>query len=401
MPSTLLPRTGIKSPSNGQDPWYADMAFTLQRLDDAFPVWVSNSTGVAGDDNGSVLNADYGVVKAAGGGVLFVRPGVHKHAVDLLWDSNLVSVIGPGSGICTFQAVGTAKIIARPSVFTVTQGPRFAGFTVKGDPSFPAGAKGIYSGDIVGSDWDDIVFSGFAGTNSIELHLDNVVGWTEQNRFRRVRFENGTVNVRCSHSAGSSNSFARNHWDIDLNPNGGQIGFQTTNDALLYGQTGHFDGNSAGNGAVFVDVAGGSISGHIDMDFESSGTGTVGVRESGGVFLCNGIRNYAGTMAEDVGGGVDLLNLPGGLRIKELLANSRQGAAALVAGAVTVNTSAVKAGSAGQRIHLTRQLGAGTRGFLEIGTRTPGVSFVINSLAAAGGLAADTSVVAWRIDESY
>lgn len=360
--------------------------------------------GVAND--GPALAQAYLDAVAQGGGTVIIPSGIYKFTANLNWTSNKVSVVGAGSSCVTLQTTGTAKIIARPSPMTVTQGPKFSGFTVLGDATAPVNATGIYSGDITASEWDDIVIKGFKGAGSIGLHLDNATNWTELNRFRRIRCDDNTIGIKCTRSGGTaSNSFARNMWDVHFNLYASQIGFQATDNALLYGQKGTFDGNALGNGAVFLDFLGtSSMSGHIDMDFEqTSGTGAIGVREFNPKFqfVCNGIRNYAQTMAEDQGGGVDLLNLPGGLRVREGVANSRMGASTLVAGTVTVNTTATKDAAGGQRIYLTRQLGGGTRGELEIGTRVAGTSFVIKAVDAAGTTVADTSVVAWMIVDRF
>jgi hypothetical protein len=69
--------------------------------------------------------------------------------------------------------------------------------------------------------------------------------------------------------------------------------------------------------------------------------------------------------------------------------NAKMGTSVLVAGTVTVATTAVTANS---RIYLTPQITGGTAGFLNIGTITAGTSFVIHSSNAA-----DTSTVAWLI----
>jgi len=71
--------------------------------------------------------------------------------------------------------------------------------------------------------------------------------------------------------------------------------------------------------------------------------------------------------------------------------NATMGSATLVAGTVTVSTTAVNANS---RIFLTSQVDGGTPGFLRVSSRTAGTSFVITS-----GSATDTSTVAWIIIE--
>lgn len=79
-----------------------------------------------------------------------------------------------------------------------------------------------------------------------------------------------------------------------------------------------------------------------------------------------------------------------GLKIKEG-SNARMGAATLVAGTVTVNTTAVTANS---RIMLCGQNSSGTHGELTISARVAGTSFTITSSNAA-----DTRSVAWLIFE--
>lgn len=79
-----------------------------------------------------------------------------------------------------------------------------------------------------------------------------------------------------------------------------------------------------------------------------------------------------------------------GLRVKEG-SNARMGTATLVAGTVTVNTTAVTANS---RIFLTAQTSGAAPGALRISARTAGTSFTITSTNAG-----DTSAVAWVIIE--
>lgn len=84
-------------------------------------------------------------------------------------------------------------------------------------------------------------------------------------------------------------------------------------------------------------------------------------------------------------------------------ANAATGTATLVAGTVTVSTTAVTANS---KISLTRAsvgaTGAAATGNLVVGTVTAGTSFVINSVQAADATAlqaTDVSTVNWVIDE--
>ena len=91
------------------------------------------------------------------------------------------------------------------------------------------------------------------------------------------------------------------------------------------------------------------------------------------------------------GGDLVLATAGAGVRIKEGGGAARMGAATLVAGTVTVNTTAVTANS---RILLSGQNSSGTAGELTISARTPGISFTITSSSGT-----DTRSVAWLIVE--
>lgn len=98
-----------------------------------------------------------------------------------------------------------------------------------------------------------------------------------------------------------------------------------------------------------------------------------------------------GTFSEDVvsTSGNLVTQLPGkGLRIKEGT-NAKMGRAVLVAGTVTVSTTAVSGTS---EIFLTNRITGGGIGSLSVGTVTAGTSFVINSTNLL-----DTSTVCWLI----
>lgn len=92
----------------------------------------------------------------------------------------------------------------------------------------------------------------------------------------------------------------------------------------------------------------------------------------------------------DVRGMVAVGTAGAGFAVKEG-ANAKMGTAVLVAGTVTVSTTAVTASS---RIFLTHQNNSGTPGFLSVTAKTASTSFIITSSNAA-----DTSTVAWIIFE--
>lgn len=80
-----------------------------------------------------------------------------------------------------------------------------------------------------------------------------------------------------------------------------------------------------------------------------------------------------------------------GLQVTEGGAGAKMGTATLVAGTVTVNTTAVTANS---RIFLTAQTSGAAPGALRISARSAGTSFAITSTSGT-----DTSAVAWFIIE--
>jgi len=128
----------------------------------------------------------------------------------------------------------------------------------------------------------------------------------------------------------------------------------------------------------------------IEFQTAASGRGTI---SAAGLWT---IGTAAGTQAHVVNGSLEVssdlkVTTAGkGLFVKEG-SNAKMGVSTLVAGTVTVATTAVTASS---RIFLTSQSDGGTPGFQRITTRTALTSFVITSSNGA-----DTSVIAWMIVE--
>jgi hypothetical protein len=108
----------------------------------------------------------------------------------------------------------------------------------------------------------------------------------------------------------------------------------------------------------------------------------------------NFYRSAADTLTTDdtftSGANIKMTAAGGGLYVKEGT-NATMGAATLVAGTVTVNTTKVTANS---RIFLSGQNSNGTHGEVTVSARTAGTSFTITSSNAA-----DTRSVAWMIVE--
>lgn len=128
---------------------------------------------------------------------------------------------------------------------------------------------------------------------------------------------------------------------------------------------------------------------NADMNLQ---TGSARLYQEGGTGH-TGVNTNAPSAEWDVAGDIQVKTAGKGYKIAEG-ANATMGQATLVAGTVTVNTTAVTANS---RIILTRAVGGGTRGYLEVGTITAATSFVINSTDGAGAAVADTSTINWII----
>ncbi|HYH48872.1 MAG TPA: hypothetical protein VEG38_04920 [Acidimicrobiia bacterium] len=245
----VIPPVGSAGPA-----YAAAVNDALAKINSDLPWRVSRSVGNGMVDNTAALEDDYGELASAGGGVLFLPPGVHNHG-ELTWDSNVVSVLGPGSGVCALQAIDDAPINIRPSPITVVQGPKFGGFTVQGDPSLPTGTAGIKTGDIIGAEWDDIVIQGFAGLGSTGLWIDNINLFTERNVFGRVWLNNNKESLRLSHTGGDeqpTNSFGYNRFlDLRINVWDGQTAIVAEDDINLYSSILNLVCNVDGAGTVY------------------------------------------------------------------------------------------------------------------------------------------------------
>jgi hypothetical protein len=253
--------------------------------------------------NGPALNDAYAAAVAAGGGVLWLRPGTYTYSSNLVWDNWLVSIQGAGSDAVTLQAVGTAKIVVEQAVFNVQQGPKFSGFTVRADPSAPAGAIGIHGIDVCQIGWDDIVIEHFTGSGSIGLCLENDGFWTERNNFSRVHVNNCSIGVKCiGGGTAELSSFGFNRWtDLRINLWAGQIGFQVTQGAYVYNNTFNILCNIMDNG-VIIDIKEPTstptaiVKSHMILTAEQTmGTGAVGVRVANGCYFST--SGYRSTLA--------------------------------------------------------------------------------------------------------
>jgi hypothetical protein len=101
-------------------------------------------------------------------------------------------------------------------------------------------------------------------------------------------------------------------------------------------------------------------------------------------------RTAAGVLSATTNTSIAVGSAGQGYQVKEGT-NAKMGTATLVAGTVTVSTTAVTANS---RIFLTAQSTGGTPGALRVSARSAGTSFTITSTSST-----DTSLVAWFIVE--
>ncbi len=124
------------------------------------------------------------------------------------------------------------------------------------------------------------------------------------------------------------------------------------------------------------------------ISFQVNGSSTDAMRLSSGGNLNVGGGNVDATDKLEVTGNLALITAGNKIKITTGT-NASVGSSVLVAGTVTVSTTAVTASS---KIFITRGITGGTVGELSIGTITAGTSFVINSVSSS-----ETSTVNWWI----
>ncbi|MFC8491794.1 hypothetical protein ACFUJU_13525 [Streptomyces sp. NPDC057235] len=183
---------------------------------------------------------------------------------------------------------------------------------------------------------------------------------------------------------------------------GGTFGLESRA-TVLESRASTLEGSVAGK----IDKTGGTLAGTFTNNVTATTVTAYGGGVAGDLFdrwrtLGNGTQQLGpGTATRDTSWGRQgvaqigtadsdvVIGLAGkGLRIKEGT-GAKMGVATLVAGTVTVPTTAVAATS---RILLTTQTPGGTPGWLHVSARTAGTNFTILSSSAA-----DTSVIAWLI----
>lgn len=170
-------------------------------------------------------------------------------------------------------------------------------------------------------------------------------------------------------------------------------------DFVIFGET----GNTSGTARIYASLASGNttgdayyvaqISGGVKWSsgLDNSDSDSFKISNGDGVGVADAISITNSTLNVSVVAGNLAVSTAGkGLQIKEG-SNAKMGVATLVAGTVTVNTTAVTANS---RIFLTHQNNSGTPGFVSVTAKTASTSFTITSASAT-----DTSDIAWIIVE--
>ena len=308
----VLDQLGLVIPAVGSaGPLYAHgINDALAKINRDLPWRVSRSVGDDTTNNTSALEDDYGALHDAGGGILFLKPGIHRRG-NLTWDSNLVSVVGPGSALCKLRAVANTTLdIGLPTpLTTVEQGPTFGGFGVIADAAAPINTVGIKLGDLTTAELFDIVWAGFSGANNIGCLVDTA-HQTELIHLRRLRSSDNKVGIKFTNSDPANNSLARWIIDLHLHVKAGQIGWQMRDEVIMYGERLHVVGNMDGAGTFFDIGAGtdncGINGGHWEVACEqTSGSGGVpySIGLNGYGFAESGFARFEGLGAGVVAGG--------------------------------------------------------------------------------------------------
>ncbi|HLJ88723.1 MAG TPA: hypothetical protein VKZ53_18030, partial [Candidatus Angelobacter sp.] len=146
--------------------------------------------------------------------LVLVPPGNFNFSTTIEITSPGISLVGAGSFATTLNYIGSGDAIRwQMAPFTTEQAGRISGFTIGGT----SGAQnGIHSGSIVGAQFDDLHVTGFTGTRSAGILLENAntegsgqsfpCCWTERNLFTRVHVDNNSIGLRMAINGGT-NSF--------------------------------------------------------------------------------------------------------------------------------------------------------------------------------------------------
>lgn len=256
MPPIILPHLGVRKPSAGQDPYFADMDATLQLIDDASDWWVPAGSTLAQAQ--AVVDAAEATYAGAsgGGGTVRLAPGLYNWTTGtLLVTKPAISIRGAGSAATIINYTGTGACIKwQTSPSTTQQQGKVTDLTILGSSS--AAAVGIHCYDTgTVPAFYDLVISNFTGASGRGMLLENLAIWNERVTGVNVHLDNNTVGLRLVSSSPTFNSFAYHRWlDLQINVNAGQIGIQTAGTAHVYSSSSTVMFNGAGS-AIGFDLA--------------------------------------------------------------------------------------------------------------------------------------------------
>lgn len=235
---------------------------------------VEGYTGATFDDRFALALADAN----SAGGTIIVPAGAYTSSTLGTVTSQRVSIEGPGGPQATrITHTGTGNLLTfAPNPQGVDQMGTVRGIRFLGNAN--AGTRAIRCVDCgVLPDFEDVVISGFNGSGSVGIDIENVAIWNERGSGRRVSLEHNTIGMRLT-GGGPSNSLFYHRWlDLRLNIAANQIGIQARGTALLQGGIFNITVNMDGSNGVVMDLADtASWGGDVYLSGEQT-TGTGGI----------------------------------------------------------------------------------------------------------------------------
>lgn len=280
----LAPAVGTAGPS-----YASTVNDDLTKLQTSVMKWRVAAGASEADMNAVIVRAN------GGGGRIELDPG------DYAWVGPLttitrpgVEIVGSGSFATRIAHSGTGDLFKfQNNPFTVEQSGSIRGMTITGTSS--ANAVAIHVVDTSSMGIDDIVTTGYTGTNGTGILLENVLYWTERTVITRCHLDGCKRGIRFKTPGTSGQeSFGRTMLqDVRVNVLAGQVGIQTNNNAYVYSSTFNVSGNMTGAGKVFEinnsshvdggrfkvnvegDVGGGGIGIHVALGAALHGVGEV------------------------------------------------------------------------------------------------------------------------------
>jgi hypothetical protein len=127
------------------------------------------------------------------GGVVWIRRGAYTWKSTVVIDPRKISLRGEGATLVSIDCVTRQCLVLNEPKYSIDQGGVTGGFALHGNGSNQQ--IGLEAGGVIGEQFDDIVFSGFTGVDSVGLLFNNSAagnGWMERTLARKMRFESNT-----------------------------------------------------------------------------------------------------------------------------------------------------------------------------------------------------------------